>query len=52
MNFVETVEALKVYDVLQKNQFHLSRHEVLVETIGYQEVLAQYLKSDSNIHIE
>lgn len=52
MNFVETVETLKVYDVVQKNQFNLSRHEVLVETIGYQEALAQYLKTDSNIHIE
>lgn len=52
MNFVETVETLKVYDVVQKNQFNLSRHEVLVETVGYQEALAQYLKTDSNIHIE
>ncbi len=52
MNFVHTVEALKVYDVVQKKGFNLSRHEVLVETVGYQEALAQYLKTDSNIHIE
>ena len=41
MNFPTTVEALKVYDTVQKQRFNLSRHEVLVETVGYQEALAQ-----------
>lgn len=52
MNFVETVETLKIYDVVQKNRFDSSRHEVLVETVGYQEALAQHLKTNSNIHVE
>jgi predicted phage terminase large subunit-like protein len=52
MNFPTTVEALKVYDIVQKQRFHLSRHEVLVETVGYQEALHQHLKTNSDIHIE
>ena len=52
MNFVTTVEALKVYDVVQKKRFDKFKHEVLVETIGYQEALAQHLKATSNIQIE
>jgi hypothetical protein len=52
MNFVTTVETLKAYYEIQKAKFGMDRHDILVETVGYQEAMAQYLRSISDIRIE
>lgn len=52
MNFSTTVETLKAYYEIQKAKFGTHRHDVLVETVGYQDALAQYMRSSSDIRIE
>ena len=52
MNFVTTVETLKTYDAVQKLKYNFSEHKVLVETVGYQDAMAQHMKTISDIRIE
>lgn len=52
MNFPTTIETLKVYSATQQAVIGDHRHEILVETVGYQESFAQQMKLVSALRIE
>ena len=51
MDFSETAETLAEYHRKQTSSYKHNKHEVIVETVGYQAAMEQYLRNNAHMDI-
>lgn len=51
MNFSETAETLAEYHSKLSRMYKHNKHEVILETVGYQEAMEQYLRKGHRMNI-